>query len=170
MSYTGAGALGSVAIGGIAGIPSEPIVGTVSCGVIRFQTMSGSVRFAGTISPDGTSIGGTYVAPPSTDLRVGDAGTWHAMLSTADTDGDGYPDVLEQGLNKDPNTYCNIMRADVDMDGVVTILDLSRVAQKYLQAVTPSIARLNQDGDGTITILDLSRIATQYLKRVTGCP
>jgi sugar lactone lactonase YvrE len=170
VSHSGTGVLGGVVIGGIAGMPSEPVVGTVSCGVIRFQTTSGSVRFAGTISQDGTSMGGSYVAAPSPDLRVGDAGTWHAMLSTTDTDGDGYPDVLEQALNKDTNAYCNIMRADVDMDGAVTILDLSHVAKDFGKSIPPAAARNDQDADGMITILDLSRQAAVFGKSVILCP
>jgi Ca2+-binding EF-hand superfamily protein len=62
------------------------------------------------------------------------------------------------------------MRADVDGDGVVSILDLSRVAQSFGQAVPPAPARSDQDGDGVITILDLSRQARVFGEPVTLCP
>jgi hypothetical protein len=84
--------------------------------------------------------------------------------------GDGYTNAQHTALGKDPLLYCAIMRADVDGDGVVSILDLSRDAQKFGQAVPPAAERLGQDGDNAITILDLSKMAGKFGQPVTLCP
>ena len=71
------------------------------------------------------------------------------------------------------------MRADVNGDHIVNILDLSAAAAHYLQAVPPSdsvsgldlgLARLNQNADAIINILDLSTIAARYMHNVAECP
>jgi hypothetical protein len=87
-----------------------------------------------------------------------------------DSDCDGYTDVQEIEIDKDPFTYCPIMRADIDEDGVITILDLSHVARFFGQSVPPAPARLNQDGDSTISILDLSKMASVFGQHVSACP
>src|SRR5205823_2750157 len=46
-----------------------------------------------------------------------------AGLDGIDADGDGYSNTLEIAIGKNPNLFCAIMRADVNMDGVVSILD-----------------------------------------------
>lgn len=93
--------------------------------------------------------------------------------------GDGYSNTQHTTLGKNPVLYCTIMRADVDGDGVISILDLSKEAQKFGQTFLPSapsvgldvgIQRLNQDGDNAISILDLSKTAQVYTQHVTGCP
>ncbi|HYM14628.1 MAG TPA: NHL repeat-containing protein [Dehalococcoidia bacterium] len=170
LSYSGTTVIGGATVGGGSGLPSDTITGTVACAVIRFTTASGTMRYAGTISEDGTSISGVYMAPPSAELRVGDGGTWQATLSTADTDGDGYPDVLEEAMNRDPNVYCGTMRADVNTDGMVTIGDLGKLASVFFQNVPPAPARYDQNADGKITIGDLGRQASVFGKRVSGCP
>lgn len=87
-----------------------------------------------------------------------------------DDDGDGYLDTTEMGLSEDPLTYCAVMRADVDGDGNVSILDLSAVAMVYGQPVPPAPARRNQDGDAVISILDLSKQAGVFGQSVSACP
>jgi len=87
-----------------------------------------------------------------------------------DTDGDGYTDIEETRLGKNPAVYCNIMRADVDGDGAVSILDLTRVAQYFIQSIPPAPARYNQDGDNKISILDLTRMAQVFIQHVSACP
>jgi Tol biopolymer transport system component len=91
-----------------------------------------------------------------------------------DKDGDGYTAAQEAGVvpAKSDLAYCDIMRADVDGDGVVSILDLSQVAASYLKTIPPAPERRNQDGDMVISILDLSKMAppSVYLKHVTDCP
>jgi Dockerin type I domain len=62
------------------------------------------------------------------------------------------------------------MRADVDGDGAVSILDLAKVAQYFTQAVPPAPARHDQDGDNKISILDLARMAQVFTQHVSACP
>lgn len=87
-----------------------------------------------------------------------------------DSDGDAYPDVVETGMGEDPFSYCAAMRADIDDDGVVSIMDLSIVATSFAQSVPPAPSRRDQDGDGAISILDLSRMARVFTEPVSGCP
>ena len=94
-----------------------------------------------------------------------------------DMDGDGYTNTQETAISKDPLVYCAIMRADPDGDGVISILDLSKVAQKFALPVPAiptvgldvGIQRVNQDGDSVISILDLSRVALYFTQPVTNC-
>ena len=93
--------------------------------------------------------------------------------TSLDADDDGYSDVKEALLGKDFTLYCAIMRADVDGDGQITILDLSLVAAHFLQAVPPAPQRLDQGPppfDDQINVLDLSKMAAQFGKSVTACP
>ena len=87
-----------------------------------------------------------------------------------DDDGDGYTDAREIALGKDPLKYCPIMRADVDGDGVVSILDFVRVAQYFAQTIPPAPARYDQDGDNKISVLDFVKMAQVFIKHVTACP
>jgi hypothetical protein len=84
--------------------------------------------------------------------------------------GDGYTNAQHIALGKDPTTYCAIMRADVDGDGVVSILDLTKVAQYFTQSVPPAPERYGQDADKKISILDLTRMAQVFTQHVTACP
>lgn len=87
-----------------------------------------------------------------------------------DRDGDGYPDALEIAMGKNPNAYCIRMRADVDGDGSVSILDLARVARYFIQSIPPAPERYNQDNGASISILDLAIMATVFIQPVSGCP
>lgn len=89
-----------------------------------------------------------------------------------DVDGDGYTNIEETTppLIEDPLMYCNIMRADVDGDGAVSILDLTHVAQYFTQTVPPAPERHKQDGDNKISILDLTRMAQVFTQPVSACP
>ena len=109
-----------------------------------------------------TDAGSTALNRPGTD-PLGDA-------CDDEMSGDGYTNDQHVVLGKDPATYCSIMRADVDGDGAVSILDLSRVAQKFGQAVPPASERLRQDADYVISILDLSKMAQKFTQPVTTCP
>jgi hypothetical protein len=84
--------------------------------------------------------------------------------------GDGYTNAQHIALGKDPTTYCAIMRADVDGDGAVSILDLTKVAQYFTQSVPPAPERYGQDADKKISILDLTRMAQVFTQHVTACP
>jgi hypothetical protein len=87
-----------------------------------------------------------------------------------DSSGDGYGDGQKIALGKDPTVYCAIMRADVDNDGVVSILDLSHVAKNFGQSVPPAPVRSDQDADNVISILDLAKQASAFGKPATLCP
>ncbi|MHB8684691.1 MAG: dockerin type I domain-containing protein [Dehalococcoidia bacterium] len=87
-----------------------------------------------------------------------------------DTDGDGYPDGQEVALGKNPLAYCAIMRADVNGDGVVNILDLAAIAAYINQPVTPANARFNQNADLAINIIDIAAAAGRYTQTVASCP
>ena len=94
-----------------------------------------------------------------------------------DKDGDGYTLQQEQAVgfpaNKDLS-YCSIMRADVDTDHVVSILDLTDLAQFFGKNVSSGIIRAperyKQDADDTISILDLTDVAAVFTKNVSACP
>lgn len=101
----------------------------------------------------------------------GSAGNWGVQTGAPDSDGDGYTDTQEQAITKNPFAYCPAMRADVNGDAKVTILDLSLVAGAYNEDVPPASARLDQNGDGKITILDLSLQGGVYNEGIaTACP
>jgi hypothetical protein len=87
-----------------------------------------------------------------------------------DRDGDGYTNEQEAGLGENASLYCPIMRADVDGDHVVSILDLSQVAQNFAQSVPPAPPQSDQDGDQAISILDLADQAEVFTKTVAMCP
>jgi hypothetical protein len=87
-----------------------------------------------------------------------------------DSDGDGYTNTQETTVGENPLTYCIIMRADVDGDGTVSILDLAKVAGKFAQSVPPAPERYRQDADNAISILDLADMAAVFTKPVSACP
>jgi hypothetical protein len=86
-----------------------------------------------------------------------------------DIDGDGYTDTQEAALGRDPAAYCPIMRADVDGDGVMSVLDLAEVAKYYTVHIPPAPELYNQDADNQISILDLGIMAVFYTQHVTAC-
>ncbi|MHB8516393.1 MAG: hypothetical protein ACYC9X_08720 [Dehalococcoidia bacterium] len=94
-------------------------------------------------------------------------------VTPADADADGYPDSEEIALGKDPRVYCAVMRADVNGDGAVNILDLAGAASRYSEAVPPAPARYDQGPpsfDNIINILDLAKMAGVYGQSVAACP
>lgn len=109
-----------------------------------------------------TDAGNTAAHRPGADT-LGDA----CDLSIA---GDGYTNAQHTALNKNPAAYCPIMRADVDGDSAVSILDLTKVAQKFTQSVPPAPERLRQDADAQISILDLTKMAQVFTQNVSACP
>ncbi len=83
----------------------------------------------------------------------------------ADKDGDGYTDAEEQALGKDPLTYCAIMRANVDGDASVSILDITQVAFHFGQSIPPVPERYNQNSALSISIPDLTDMAIPFTQR-----
>jgi hypothetical protein len=92
------------------------------------------------------------------------------LITPPDADGDGYTDADETALAKNPDVYCTAMRADVNSDRMVNILDLSFVANDYEQLAPTVPERLDQNADGRINILDLSTIAGVYGQSIEACP
>ena len=92
------------------------------------------------------------------------------LAGCTDTDGDGYPNGLETSLGENSAVYCATMRADVNGDGRVNILDLSNEALYYNKLVPVAPPRYDQNSNGTINILDLSMTALWYNQFVSVCP
>lgn len=65
-----------------------------------------------------------------------------------------------------------LAQSDIDLDGAVTILDLSKVASWFGNVVNASPAdprwEGNLDDDGFVTILDLSAMAGNFYRSVAG--
>jgi hypothetical protein len=87
-----------------------------------------------------------------------------------DEDGDGYEDAQEIALGENPNSYCAVMRADVNGDGVVTLADMAAAGAFFLQSVPPVNPRFNQDRNGSIDMADLAQIAGNFLRQASACP
>jgi sugar lactone lactonase YvrE len=71
-----------------------------------------------------------------------------------------------------PRKTTKLAKSDIDLDGVVSILDLSKVAGWFGDAINPSPAdprwEGDMDGDGHISILDLSAMASNFGRSVAG--
>jgi hypothetical protein len=89
-----------------------------------------------------------------------------ATPSGPDTDGDGYSDAQEIALGESPNSYCAIMRADVNYDTEVNSGDLLRVAIDFGNGS----GRTDQNGDGEINSGDLLQVAFKFGMSVEECP
>ena len=87
-----------------------------------------------------------------------------------DISGDGYGNTKKLALFKNLTVYCPIMRADVDGDGAVSILDLTKVGQRFAQAIPPAPQRYAQTAGDHISILDLTKMAQVFAQSVTSCP
>ena len=65
-----------------------------------------------------------------------------------------------------------LAQSDIDLDGMVTILDLSKVAGWFGNTINASVSdprwEGDMDGDGHITILDLSAMAANFGRSVAG--
>ena len=72
-------------------------------------------------------------------------------------------------MGYDPLSYCRIMRADLDGDHVVSILDLTIVANFFAQQIPPAPERRNQDNGMSISILDLTLMAQVFTQSITLC-
>ncbi len=91
-----------------------------------------------------------------------------------DNDADGFSNTVEQYVGTNPNLACgaNSWPPDFDNDGVVSILDLSRLASHYGTKVGDAgySARFDLNGDGAINIIDLSIVAGYFLKQCGSPP
>jgi hypothetical protein len=63
------------------------------------------------------------------------------------------------------------MRADLNEDAKVNLLDLSMLASTFGEAVPPASPRFDQNADGKINLLDLSRSASVFGQSIAAaCP
>ena len=71
-----------------------------------------------------------------------------------------------------PKKTTKLAQSDIDLDGTVSILDLSKVASWFGNTINASPAdprwEGDMDGDGHITILDLSAMASNFGRSVAG--
>jgi hypothetical protein len=69
-------------------------------------------------------------------------------------------------------TTKKLAQSDIDLDGMVSILDLSKVASWFGNTINASVSdprsEGDMDGDGKITILDLSAVASNFGRSVAG--
>ncbi len=84
-----------------------------------------------------------------------------------DSDGDGYTDAQEGNLGKDPQQYCDLMRADANGDGIVNSTDLLVVAKAGQR--WPRVVRMDQNGDGRVNSIDLLIVAKRQNRSVSNC-
>lgn len=153
-----------------------------ACGTYRVDVTASGVTSEGTVQREtldsyDVSVPGLAVRDPCNADEDGDGlsnadevNVYHTDPLAADTDGDGYTDGQEVALGKDPLTYCAIMRADINGDGMVDGLDLNVLGHYFLQTVPPAPARVDLNGDGMINALDLSLLGKSFLKNVSECP
>jgi hypothetical protein len=92
-----------------------------------------------------------------------------ARIAVPPADGNGCSVTLDV---VPPLTTKNLAKSDVDLDGAVTILDLSKVASWFGNTINPSVTdprwEGDMDGDGKITILDLSAMASNFYRSVAN--
>ncbi len=141
-------------------------------GVTPFTRQDRTIAFVGV---PGNRVGDPCKADNDNDglTDAKEIDIYHTDPLNPYTADDGYTDGQHVALGKDPLLYCPIMRADVDGDGQVSVLDLAQVAGHFLETVTPQTARLDQGPpprDNTIDILDLATMASYFLQPVTACP
>ena len=133
---------------------------------------SGNATFTQLFSqlvPAGGVVMGTAAEQGSGTSAFSACATVVERQCSDDTTCNGYTDAEKIALGKDPFSYCSIMRADVDGNGRVNIIDLSSIAGYYNQLIPPAPARLDQNRDGMINILDLSIPAGVYNQPVSSC-
>ncbi len=111
------------------------------------------------------SAGNLYVGEFTSDYTNGRIRIVYG--ADRDSDGDGYTDAQEGNLAKDPQQYCDLMRADANGDGVVNSIDLLVVAKAGQR--WPRVLRMDQNGDGRVNALDLLIVAKRQNRSVSGC-
>mgnify|MGYP006268127261 CR=1 FL=1 len=113
---------------------------------VTVTTSAGGYALVSTTAP--TIPLGKFITATATD-PVNNTSEFAACVPVTatgpvDSDGDGYSDALETALGKNPTQYCAVMRADVNMDGVVSVVDLSLVGMQFLQTIPPGNPRYDQ--------------------------
>lgn len=89
-----------------------------------------------------------------------------------DTDHDGFSDNVEAYVGTDSSKACgvNAWPPDVDNDGAVSILDMTKVAGSYNTRIGDAKynKRYDMDADGAIGILDLNVLANYFTQKCTN--
>lgn len=147
--------------------------------------------------PNGTRItlsGGDFETSASANQVVVGKSLMQAQFNQLSENGQSLSFILNTAINLQPNnTYqvyvintngqsnslslkvtldCLVCKADINKDGVVNILDLSRLASCFNKRSTEydqrgnSCAKADLNGDGVVTILDFSILSTQFGKTV----
>lgn len=98
--------------------------------------------------------------------------TYGSSPLLGDTDSDWYSDGQEAAIGKNPTLYCATMAADLNMDGTVNALDLSKLSPAFLStSSSPNyVARADINRSGSIDGLDLNIMAGVFLRSVSSCP
>lgn len=90
---------------------------------------------------------------------------------STDNDHDGFTNLVERYMGTDPNTACgvNAWPLDVDNDGFVSILDMTRISQAFGSIIgSPGYnVRYDMDADGAISILDMTRVSNYFTQKCT---
>jgi len=154
---------------------------TGGCGTYRVQVIATGSTSEGAVTREefttyDLSVPGDVVRDPCNPDEDADGLTdadeqdvYQTDALGADTDGDGYSDGQEVALGEDPLAYCNIMRADLNGDGIVNGLDLGQFAMWFPSTVPPAPERVDQNGDGNINGLDLGAVSLAFTKSVSEC-
>jgi hypothetical protein len=130
--------------------------GVVNCasiitfGAVETKTCKDAGRHCGVPNPPADESGPARTAPPP---AMG-----YGCSVTLDTVG--------------PLTTKNLAKSDIDLDGVVSILDLTKVASWFGNTInaSPSDPRWegDMDGDGVISVLDLTAMASNFVRSVAN--
>ena len=130
--------------------------GAASCGgfltfaTAESRTCKDAGRQCGVPNPPSDETGPARVAPPPA--------TGYGCSVTLDTTG--------------PLSTKDLARADVDLDGVVSILDLAKVATWFGNTIDANVSdprwEGNMDGDNAISILDLAAMAANFTRSVAN--
>ena len=102
---------------------------------------------------------------------TGAATTWDPLTRAKDVPGGPGTGCLKTLDTTTSLKTTNLAKSDVDLDGTVSILDLSKIAGWFGNPVGDSTDPRwegNMDGDGSISILDLSAAASNYGRSVNG--
>lgn len=160
-----------VADGGLAPIGSGLFVGPDNCPLV----------------PNGLAQGYQTNTDGNNSMQVLAGQDTLGDVCDVDISGDGYTNAQKTAAGKNVLVYCAARRADANVDGLVSIGDLAKVALFFGQKTLVSVdyagqpnppapqpgasapERYNQNGDTVITIGDLAKMAVVFGKNVSTC-
>lgn len=117
-----------------------------------------------------------YTSPGETNKRTLEAPDVEGIKElyepeSTDNDHDGFTNLVERYIGTDPNTACgvNAWAPDIDNDGAVSILDLTRMSNAFGSRIGDANynVRYDLDADGAISILDMTFAANYFTKKCT---